>query len=57
MPIIEHYEPKHLSGKDGIGKGSMRRHGEDTDRFRDNFDRIDWSNHPKANGRATSEDH
>ena len=33
-----HLEPKHLVGKDGNGKGSQRRHGEDTEAYRRNFD-------------------
>jgi hypothetical protein len=29
MPKVLSIEPKHLSGKGGIGKGSARRHGAD----------------------------
>lgn len=40
MPEIHHLEPKHLSGKDGIGKGTKLRHGADLNLYRTEYDRI-----------------
>jgi hypothetical protein len=53
MTEICHLEPKHLAGKDGIGKGSLRRRGEDVEAFRAGWDRI-FGQRQEADGAASS---
>lgn len=40
MQEVVSIEPKHLSGKDGTGKGSQMRHGANNEAYRANFDKI-----------------
>lgn len=50
MPEIHHIEPKHLAGKNGIGKGSQLRHGADLKAFERGYEKLDWTNYPKRGG-------
>jgi len=47
MPEIHNLEPKHLTGKGGIGKGSKLRHGADLKAFAKNYDKLNWNNYPE----------
>lgn len=40
MPEVISLEPKHLTGKDGTGKGSKRRHGSDPVAYAEGWERI-----------------
>ncbi len=47
MPEIVHIEPKHLTGKGGIGKGSQLRRGANPRLWEENHAKLDWNNYPK----------
>ena len=40
MAEVQHLEPKHLTGKGGIGKGCQRRRGADDEAYRAGWDRT-----------------